>query len=83
MNENSGAQQFPHFQKPVVQFNATGWGPCELPDTFKDVPYQPFSKSDRLGKICDWTNTSNNDKKYQSKCIEYDLKKEGKRKRKK
>lgn len=55
-----------HFEKPTVQFNENGWGPCELSDTFKDVPYQPFSKSDRLGKICDWTNTSNNDKKYQS-----------------
>ncbi|TMW45860.1 hypothetical protein DOY81_009064 [Sarcophaga bullata] len=56
-----------HFEKPTVQFNENGWGPCELSDTFKDVPYQPFSKSDRLGKICDWTNTSNNDKKYQNK----------------
>lgn len=60
------AAQFPSFEKPTVQFNEKGWGPCELPDTFKDVPYQPFSKNDRLGKICDWTNTSNNDKKYQS-----------------
>ncbi|XP_030369714.1 eukaryotic translation initiation factor 3 subunit D-1 [Scaptodrosophila lebanonensis] len=61
------AAQFPTFEKPTVQFNEQGWGPCELPDTFKDVPYQPFSKSDRLGKICDWTSTSNNDKKYQNK----------------
>lgn len=63
-----------HFEKPLVQFNENGWGPCELPDTFKDVPYQPFSKSDRLGKICDWTNTSNNDKKYQSECFYGNLK---------
>ncbi|KAH8359551.1 hypothetical protein KR093_007416 [Drosophila rubida] len=61
------AAQFPTFEKPTVQFNEKGWGPCELPDTFKDVPYQPFSKNDRLGKICDWTSTSNNDKKYQNK----------------
>ncbi|XP_053970156.1 eukaryotic translation initiation factor 3 subunit D-1 [Anastrepha obliqua] len=61
------SQQFPHFEKPIVQFNENGWGPCELPETFRDMPYQPFSKSDRLGKICDWTSSSNNDKKYQNK----------------
>lgn len=63
------SSSIPQFEKPSVQFNENGWGPCELSDTFKDVPYQPFSKSDRLGKICDWTNTSNNDKKYQSECF--------------
>ena len=57
----------PCFEKPTVQFNENGWGPCELPATFKDMPYQPFSKSDRLGKICDWTSSSSNDKKYQNK----------------
>lgn len=45
-------------------FLLTGWGPCELPDTFKDMPYQPFSKSDRLGKISDWTGSAQTDKKY-------------------
>lgn len=59
--------EHPVFEKPVLQFNENGWGPCELPETFKDMPYQPFSKSDRLGKICDWTGTTNNDKKYQNK----------------
>lgn len=63
------ATSFAPFEKPIVQFNETGWGPCELPDTFKDMPYQPFSKSDRLGKICDWTNTSGMDKKFQRKFI--------------
>ncbi|XP_055903568.1 eukaryotic translation initiation factor 3 subunit D-1 [Eupeodes corollae] len=63
----STATTFPIFEKPVLQYNENGWGPCELPETFKDMPYQPFSKSDRLGKICDWTGSSANDKKYQSK----------------
>lgn len=45
-------------------------GPCELPDAFKDIPYQPFSKSDRLGKISDWTGTAQTDKKYPSECLE-------------
>lgn len=40
-----------HFQAPAIQHNPDGWGPCELPDQFKDIPYQPFSKGDRLGKV--------------------------------
>lgn len=48
-------------------------GPCELPDAFKDIPYQPFSKSDRLGKISDWTGTAQTDKKYPSKLIDLRL----------
>lgn len=39
-----------HFQAPAIQNNPDGWGPCEIPDQFKDKPYQPFSKGDRLGK---------------------------------
>lgn len=63
----SSVKEPPVFEKPKVQFNEHGWGPCELPSFFKDMPYQPFSKSDRLGKICDWTGTTNTDKKYQNK----------------
>ncbi|OXU23485.1 hypothetical protein TSAR_016887 [Trichomalopsis sarcophagae] len=55
------------FIRPMVQNNPDGWGPCELPDQFKDIPYQPFSKSDRLGKISDWTGTAYQDKKFQNK----------------
>lgn len=40
-----------HFVAPAIQNNIDGWGPCELPDQFKDIPYQPFSKGDRLGKV--------------------------------
>jgi hypothetical protein len=41
----------PKFNAPVIQDNATGWGPCEMPDQFFNMPYQPFSKGDRLGKV--------------------------------
>jgi len=34
-----------------IQDNPNGWGPCEMPDQFRDMPYQPFSKADRLGKV--------------------------------
>jgi translation initiation factor 3 subunit D len=59
--------KFPTYQLSIFTFCInfmTGWGPCELPDTFKDMPYQPFSKSDRLGKISDWTGSAQTDKKY-------------------
>lgn len=45
------------FIPPEIQDNANGWGPCQLPNQFKDMPYQPFSKADRLGKAslsCTW-----------------------------
>ncbi|KAL5473332.1 hypothetical protein EMCRGX_G027802 [Ephydatia muelleri] len=45
----------PKFTLPHLQNNPTGWGPCELPEQFKDTLYQPFSKYDRLGKVADWS----------------------------
>lgn len=35
----------------AIQDNPTGWGPCAVPEQYKDMPYQPFSKGDRLGKV--------------------------------
>jgi len=56
------------FIPPVIQDNPTGWGPCQVPEKFKDMPYQPFSKSDRLGKVSDWTGATYTDrKKYANK----------------
>lgn len=40
------------FTIPAIQDNPSGWGPCTIPDQYKDMPYQPFSKGDRLGKVC-------------------------------
>ena len=44
-------EEIPHFTLPVIQNNPNGWGPCDMPEQFKDMPYQPFSKGDRLGKV--------------------------------
>lgn len=41
----------PKFVFPQIHDNPVGWGPCEVPEQFKDTPYQPFSKDDRLGKV--------------------------------
>ncbi|GFS41868.1 eukaryotic translation initiation factor 3 subunit D [Nephila pilipes] len=56
-----------HFKPPVIQDNPNGWGPCTLPDQFKDMPYQQFSKNDRLGKVADWTGNTYQDRRYANK----------------
>lgn len=67
--EINTASEKPPFEMPDLQHNDLGWGPREVPDTFREMPYQPFSKSDRLGKISDWTGTTAVDKKFPSKCL--------------
>jgi len=52
---------------PVIQENPDGWGPSAVPEKYKDMPYQPFSKGDRLGKVADWTGATYQDRKYQNK----------------
>lgn len=61
---NSGGTGVATFNAPVIQDNPFGWGPCEVLARFRDMPYQPFSKGDRLGKISDWTCMQ--DKRYAS-----------------
>jgi len=51
----------------VISDNPTGWGPSTIPAQFKDMPYQPFSKSDRLGKVSDWTGATYQDRRYMTK----------------
>jgi len=55
------------FIAPEIQDNANGWGPCQVPEKFKDMPYQPFGKTDRLGKVSDWTGATYTDRKYANK----------------
>ncbi|BGP53288.1 hypothetical protein JCM8202_002613 [Rhodotorula sphaerocarpa] len=40
----------------VVDNDEGGFGPSSshLPPQFKDIPYAPFSKNDKLGRIVDW-----------------------------
>ncbi|GFS09600.1 eukaryotic translation initiation factor 3 subunit D [Elysia marginata] len=56
-----------HFIPPQIQDNPNGWGPNEIPEQFKDMPYQPFSKDVRLGKVSDWTGSTYQDKRYLGK----------------
>lgn len=60
------------FKLRAVPDNEEEWGPTTLPETFHDIPYAPYSKSDRLGKIADWSvdpndpaaNRFDGDRKY-------------------
>ena len=48
------------FTVPNMLENVNSWGPpadAVLADDFADVPYSPFSKSDKLGRAADWTQT--------------------------
>jgi len=53
----------PAFSLPFVNDNVDGWGPNNVPEKYKDLPYQKFSKSDRIGKIADWTSMNQMDRK--------------------
>lgn len=51
------------FSLPPIHDNPEGgWGPSSsnLPDQFKfkDIPYAPYSKSDKLGRFADWNDLS-------------------------
>eukprot|EP00048_Salpingoeca_helianthica_P015433 m.226756 g.226756 ORF g.226756 m.226756 type:complete len:538 (-) comp17028_c0_seq1:135-1748(-) len=49
----AAAASVPGFSLPKIFDNPSGWGPTVVPEQFKDTPYQPYSKSDRLGKAAD------------------------------
>lgn len=51
--DKSTVKTFGTFVFPQIHDNVDGWGPCEVPEQFRDTPYQPFSKDDRLGKVCE------------------------------
>ncbi|POV96736.1 hypothetical protein PSTT_15452, partial [Puccinia striiformis] len=44
------------FVLPPIHDHPDAWGPSPtaLPTQFKDIPYAPFSKSDKIGRIVDW-----------------------------
>lgn len=64
------AQDPQPFSVPEVKGSAGAWGPAvgSFPEKFRDMPFQPFSKSDRLGKAADITGTAfqSRQNRYQS-----------------
>eukprot|EP00249_Psilotum_nudum_P010805 c22778_g1_i1 orf=388-2046(-) len=55
------ATKQPQLKVPVVADNPDGWGPPDgsaaLQNQLQNVPYAPFSKSERLGRVADWTRS--------------------------
>ena len=45
---------------PTVVVNPAGWGPTALPERYAHVPYAPFAKSDKLGRVADITGFTKN-----------------------
>lgn len=37
-----------------VEFSSESWGPMRVPERYRDMPFAPFSKGDRLGKVSDF-----------------------------
>lgn len=56
-----------NFSPLEIQENENGWGPCSIPEQFQNMPYQPFNKSDKLGKVADWTGLTYMDRKLANK----------------
>lgn len=52
------------FTLPTINDNPDGgWGPSSSNPPaefkFKDIPYAPYSKSDKLGRVADWNDLTN------------------------
>lgn len=59
------------FSLPPIHDNPDGgWGPStsNFPDQFKfkDIPYAPYSKSDKLGRFADWNDLSSDNRQTAS-----------------
>lgn len=55
------------FSLPPIHDNPDGgWGPStsNLPEEFKfkDIPYAPYSKTDKLGRFADWNDVSSDNR---------------------
>lgn len=43
---------------PQIADNPDGWGPCSVPAHLKDIPFAPFNKGDKLGRVADWSQNA-------------------------
>ncbi|BDA42750.1 Eukaryotic translation initiation factor 3 subunit D [Coccomyxa sp. Obi] len=48
------------FEVPGIVDNADGWGPTTIPEHLEGLPYAPFGKGDKVGRISDFTQTGFN-----------------------
>lgn len=45
------------FEVPEVEDYPDGWGPSTVPEHLEGMPYAPFVKGDKVGKISDFTQS--------------------------
>ena len=50
----------PGFSVPEVDANPDGWGPTTVPEQLDGIPYAPFGKGDKIGRVSDFTNSGFN-----------------------
>lgn len=57
-----------HFALPNIAADDERWGPpvgpsaaLELPEEFRQIPFAPFSKNDRIGRLADWNTAGTNE----------------------
>lgn len=53
------------FQLTEINANPIGWGPFAVQEELKDLPYAQFSKSDKLGRVADWSVTQGRTKTHE------------------
>jgi hypothetical protein len=65
MHEADGKERFnldvempAQFSISEVEDNEEGWGPTSIPDHLAGVPYAPYGKGDKVGKISDFTQAA-------------------------
>ncbi|KAJ2726910.1 hypothetical protein GGI07_000238 [Coemansia sp. Benny D115] len=47
--------ELPSFTLPAIFDNPKGWGPANSPSgAFRDIPYIPFSKGDKVTRVANW-----------------------------
>ena len=46
------------FKLSQIENNDEGWGPTTVPTQFASIPFMPFSKGERLGRIADFTGST-------------------------
>ncbi|KAJ1972317.1 hypothetical protein H4R35_004742 [Dimargaris xerosporica] len=53
----------PRFKLPPIADNEDGWGPSasESISGFQDIPYAPYSKADKVGRVANWYEDTNAD----------------------
>nr|CAX70348.1 eukaryotic translation initiation factor 3, subunit 7 zeta [Schistosoma japonicum] len=63
------AHVLPEFGSLSLNENPAGWGPTDIPMEFKNMPFQPFSKDTRLGRVADWSGNIFQDMKTKGRYI--------------